>query len=178
MDAGSRRNRGRRLLLAGALLSLLSVESVRAGEPSWVEAWAAQPWATGSWFGLRDTLGQVGVTPTITYVADVLGNPVGGRRRGAAYAGQLNADVSVDLGRLAGLTGLTFGVSGNWASGTDLSTDDIGNFFLVGQAFAGDRVRLYTLYLDQWLLDGRLDVKVGRFAPGDDFLSWPDTASS
>jgi porin len=103
-----------------------------------------------------------------------LGNPVGGRRQSIAYAGQFNADVSVDLERLAGVSGLTFDISGNWASGTDLSTDDIGNFFLVSQAFAGDRVRLYTLYLDQSLLDGRLDVKVGRFAPGDDFLSWPE----
>jgi porin len=171
---GSRLNRGLHLLVAGALLGLLSVGHVRAGEPSWVEAWTAQSGATGSWFGVRDTMSQFGITPTITYVADLLGNPVGGRRRGAAYAGQLNADVSVDLGRLAGLQGLTFDISGNWASGTDLSTDDIGNFFIAGQAFAGDRVRLYTLYLDQSLLEGRLDVKVGRFAPGDDFLSWPD----
>jgi porin len=159
-------------LFLAALLGLVSVEPVLAGE-SWVEAWAARPYATGSWFSFRDRLSQFGITPTVTYVADLLGNPVGGRRQSVAYAGQLNADASVDLDKLAGLTGLTFDISGNWASGTDLSTDDIGNFFLVGQAFAGDRVRLYTLYLDQSLLDGRLDVKVGRFAPGDDFLSWP-----
>jgi porin len=155
-----------------AWFSAASVGTAQA-ESSWVEAWAAQAGATGSWFGLRDTLTQRGITPTITYVADLLGNPVGGRRRGVAYAGQLNADVSVDLGKVAGLRGLTFGVSANWASGTDLSTDDIDNFFIVSQAFAGDRVRLYTLFLDQSLFDDHLDVKVGRFAPGDDFLSWP-----
>jgi porin len=173
MGASSRPNGEWRLLLALALLGVLGAAPAGAGEHSWVEAWMAQPYATGSWFGLRDALWRYGVTPTITYVADFLGNPVGGRRQGAAYAAQLNADVSVDLGRMAGLTGLTLGISGNWASGTDLSTDDIGNFFLAGQAFAGDRVRLYTLYLQQSMLDGRLDVKVGRFAPGDDFLSWP-----
>lgn len=174
MTGGARRRRRRGLLLlAAALVGVVSIEPALAGEPSWVETWAAQPGATGSWFGFRDTLTQLGVTPAITYVTDLLGNPVGGRRRGVAYAGQLNADVSVDLEKLAGLKGLTFGVSANWASGTDLSTDDIGNFFIVAQAFAGDRGRLYTLFLDQSLFDGRLDVKVGRFAPGDDFLSWP-----
>ncbi len=137
------------------------------------ETWATQPGATGSWFGLRDTLTQLGITPTVTYVTDLLGNPVGGRRRGVAYAGLLNADVSLDLEKLAGIKGLTFSTSANWASGTDLSADDIGNFFVVAQAFAGDRVRLYTLFLDQALFDGQLDIKVGRFAPGDDFLSWP-----
>ena len=174
MTGGARRRRRRGLLLlAAALVGVVSIESALAGETSWIETWAAQPVATGSWFGFRDTLTQLGVAPTLTYVTDLLGNPVGGRRRGVAYAGQFNADVSVDLEKLAGLKGLTFGVSANWASGTDLSTDDIGNFFIVAQAFAGDRVRLYTLLLDQSLFDGRLDVKVGRFAPGDDFLSWP-----
>ena len=171
--AGVRRRRGRRFLLLGILLAAISAEPAAAAEPSWVEAWASQPYGSGGWFGLRDTLGQFGITPSLTYVADLLGNPVGGRRQSAAYAGQLNAEVSVDLEKLAGIKGLTFDISGNWASGTDLSTDDIGNFFLVSQSFAGDRVRLYTLYLDQLLLDGRLDIKVGRFAPGDDFLSWP-----
>jgi len=163
------------LLLAGALLGTLGLAGpAGAGEPSWVDAWMAQPFATGSWFGWRETLGQFGITPTITYVTDLQANPVGGRRQGTAYAGQLNAEVSVDVGKLGGPRGLTFDISGNWASGTDLSTDDIGNFFIVGQVFAGNRVRLYTLYLDQSLADERLDIKVGRFAPGDDFLSWPE----
>jgi porin len=166
-----RRRRGLVLIVAAALLGAVGVGPVRA--ESWVEAWAAQPGATGSWFSFRQTLTELGITPTITYVTDLLGNPVGGRRRGVAYAGQLQADVSVDLEKLAAVKGLTFNVSANWASGTDLSTDDIDNFFIVAQAFAGDRVRLYTLFLDQALFDGRLDIKVGRFAPGDDFLSWP-----
>jgi porin len=165
--------RGLLLFCAVAWFSAGQAGSVRAEPPAWVQAWAAEPGATGSWFGWRDTLSERGITPTVTYVADLLGNPIGGRRRGTAYADQLNADITIDLEKLAGLKGLTFSTSGNWASGTDLSTEDIGNFFIVAQAFAGDRVRLYTLYLDQSLFDGQLDVKLGRFAPGDDFLSWP-----
>jgi porin len=155
------------------LLCTVDTQEAQASEPSWIEAWLTGPGLTGAWSGMRETLTQRGITPTISYTADVLGNPVGGRRQGIAYAGQLNADLTFDLGKLAGLDGLTFNISGNWASGTDLSNDDIGNFFVVAQSFAGDRVRLYTLYLDQSLFEGRLDIKLGRFAPGDDFLSWP-----
>jgi porin len=162
------------LALILGFLSVLGAGTADAAEPSWINSWLSAPGLTGTWFGLRDTLTQRGITPSISYTADVLGNPVGGLRQGSAYAGQLNADLTFDLGKLAGLDGLTFDISGNWASGTDLSTDDIGNFFIVAQAFAGDRVRLYTLYLDQSLFEGRLDIKVGRFAPGDDFLSWPE----
>jgi porin len=161
------------LTLVVGLLCTVDTQEASASEPSWIEAWLTGPGLTGAWFGMRETLTQRGITPTISYTADVLGNPVGGLRRGIAYAGQLNADLTFDLGKLAGLDGLTFNISGNWASGTNLSNDDIGNFFVVAQAFAGDRVRLYTLYLDQSLFEGRLDIKLGRFAPGDDFLSWP-----
>jgi len=163
----------RLLMLIVGLLCVAGTDESAATEPSWIESWLTAPGLTGTWFGLRETLTQRGITPSISYTADILGNPVGGVRRGTAYAGQLNADVTFDLGKLAGLDGLTLGISGNWASGTNLSSDDIGNFFIVAQAFAGDRVRLYTLYLDQSLLEGRLDIKVGRFAPADDFLSWP-----
>ena len=161
------------LALILGFASALGSGTAGAGETSWVDSWLSGPGLGGTWFGLRDALTQRGITPSISYTADVQGNVMGGLRRGSAYAGQLNADLTFDLGKLAGLDGLTFGISGNWASGTDLSADDIGNFFVVAQAFAGDRVRLYTLYLDQSLLEGRLDIKVGRFAPGDDFLSWP-----
>jgi porin len=161
------------LALVVGLLCTVEAQEAQATEPSWIEAWLTGPGLTGAWSGMRETLTQRGITPTISYTADVLGNPVGGRRQGIAYAGQLNADLTFDLGKLAGLDGLTFNLSGNWASGTNLSSDDIGNFFVVAQSFAGDRVRLYTLYLDQSLFEGRLDIKLGRFAPGDDFLSWP-----
>jgi porin len=47
----------------------------------------------------------------------------------------------------------------------------------VAQAFEGRVVRLSNLYLQQSLLDGRLDVKAGRFATGADFLIAPVDAN-
>ena len=131
---------------------------------------------TGDWFGTRSRLIAQGVTPSITYVTDLQANPLGGLRKTSAYAGQLNVDLRFDMEKLAGLPGLTFDVSGNWATGSDLSTS-VGNVFDVAQAFDGTEMRLYTLFLRQGLFDGRLDVKAGRFAPGDDFLVGPSFVS-
>ena len=139
---------------------------------SWVQRWLEQPTLTGGWFGLRDTLGGWGITPSIAYAADLLANPIGGQRRGQAYASDFSVAVDFDLAKIVGLRGLSAQVAGDWAAGSNLS-DDIGNFFQVAQYFEGDRLRLASLFLRQTFLDGRLDLKAGRFATGDDFLTSP-----
>lgn len=157
-------------------LAAASAEADDLPGASWVDNWLAQPLMTGGWFGARDALVGWGITPSIRYGTDLLANVLGGQRRGTAYAGYFAADVSVDMEKLAGTRGLTFGVSGEWASGTNLS-DDIGNIFTVAQAFEGRLVRLSNLYLQQALLDGRLDVKAGRFATGAEFPTFPADVS-
>lgn len=166
-----------RLFVAAALLVVLPLAAAgaEADEPpggSWLQSLAAQPQLTGNWLGARDALVGWGITPSIRYATDLLANAAGGRQRGKAYAGQLAVELRVDLEKLAGLRGLTFDVSGDWASGTDLSAD-IGNIFTVAQYSEGSVVRLYNLYLQQSLWNGGLDVKAGRIATGSDFLSSP-----
>jgi porin len=95
-----------------------------------------------------------------------------GQRRGQAYASDLLVAVDLDLAKLAGISGLSAQVSGDWAAGANLS-NDIGNFFQVAQYFEGDQIRLATLFLRQTFFEGRLDLKAGRFATGDDFLTSP-----
>jgi porin len=141
-----------------------------------MDNWLAQPQLTGNWFDARDALAGRGITPSIRYTTDMQGNVLGGQRRGRAYAGDFTVDVRIDMEKLAGLRGLTVGVSGDWASGTNLS-DDIGNIFTVAQASEGKVVRLSNLYLQLSLLDGRLDVKAGRFATGADSLTSPADVS-
>jgi len=162
--------------LSLALAFLLAFASIALAEEgagaSWVQRWLEQPTLTGNWFGLRDALGGWGITPTITYGTDLMANPIGGQRRGQAYASDFSVAVGLDLEKLAGITGLSAAVAGSWAAGTDLS-DDIGNLFQVAQYFEGDKVRLASLYLRQTLFDGRLDLKAGRLATGDDFLTVP-----
>jgi len=137
-----------------------------------MDDWLSQPQLTGDWLGARDALAGWGVTPTIRYGTDLLANAAGGQQRGKAYAGQLSVEIGIDMEKLAGLRGLTFDVSGGWASGTDLSAD-IGNVFTVAQYFEGSVVRLSNLFLEQSLLDGRLAIKAGRVSTGGDFLASP-----
>jgi porin len=139
---------------------------------SWIERWIAEPPLSGNWFGARDALNRWGISPSIRYGTDLLASVAGGQQRGKAYAGQLTVEVRADMGRLAGLDGLTFDASMDWASGSDLS-HDIGNEFTVAQAFEGDQARLTNMFLQQLLSDGRLDLKVGRFSTGADFLTSP-----
>jgi porin len=179
-----RQARHRRGPIATAALALLILFAVPAASAeaddlrgaSWMDNWLAQPQLTGNWFGARDALAGWGITPSLRYGTDMQANVLGGQRRGKAYAGDFTVDVSVDMEKLAGLRGLTVGVSGDWASGTNLSSY-IGNIFTVAQTFEGNVVRLSNLYLQQSLLDGRLDVKAGRFANGADFLTSPADVS-
>src|SRR3979409_463085 len=63
----------------------------------------------------HETLGLVpnpleasGLKFSASYVADVVGNPIGGLRQGAIYEGRLNLALDLDFARLAGRSGLTF----------------------------------------------------------------------
>lgn len=168
----------RRLMAAVLLVPSLCVPGatpVMADEPllgAWMKRWIGEPPATGNWFGVRDVLNEWGIKPIISYASDLMASVAGGQRRGQAYAGQLAVDVTADLGKLAGLEGLTFDVGTDWSSGTDLSRD-IGNTFTVAQYFEGQQLRLTQMYLQQSLFDRRVDLKAGRFSTGADFLTSP-----
>jgi porin len=170
-------NPGRPALALGLLLALAApVWADGDVAQSWVQRWLERPTLTGNWGGLRDRLETWGITPSVTYSADLQASVLGGRRRGQAYASDFNVTLDVDLEKVAGLPGLSGQVSGDWAAGSNLS-NDIGNFFQVAQYWEGNKLRLYTLFLSQTLFEERLDLKVGRFATGDDFLTSPVSAS-
>lgn len=170
--------RARRLMAVALLvptLCALTATQATADESllgAWMKRWIAEPPMAGNWSGMRDVLNEWGIKPSLSYATDLMASVAGGQHRGQAYAGQLSIDVSADLGKLAGLKGLTFDVATDWASGTDLS-QDIGNTFTVAQYFEGTGVRLSNMYLQQSLFDGRVDVKAGRFSTGADFLTSP-----
>jgi porin len=157
-----------------ALLVLVPAVAAAAESPTgpWTDSWMQLRQPTTDWFGYRDVLAAWGITPSVRYATDLQANVLGGLRRGKAYAGELSVDLDFDLDRIARIRGLRLHASGDWTTGTDLS-HDVGNVFTVAQFFEGRQARLYTLFLQQSLLDGRLDIKVGRFGTGDNFLTSP-----
>jgi Carbohydrate-selective porin len=172
--------------LAVLLVSLLYVTPVAADGPTGADCPGMTPCAatagqentmqdmmTGDWGGVRPRLIEAGIEPEVIYVADILANPVGGERQGWAYAHYLGAQLMFDLGRLAGLDGLSLFAQGNWSRGQNLSAEDIGNFFPVAHAYTGSQVALAQLYLQQLLFDDALAVAVGRLTPNQTFAYLP-----
>ena len=114
----------------------------------------------GDWYGLRPWLEDSGITPTLTFVTDALGNPTGGREQGFTGANNLGLDLLFNLEKLAGLQGGTFHLSLSQRFGASLSTDYIGNVFTVQQVFGGQTYRLVNVAYQQKLLDGRIEFRL------------------
>jgi len=135
------------------------------------EVYDSRNYMTGNWGGFRGRLDDLGITTIASYYTSVLGNPVGGEKKGVQYAGLLNAYLILDLEKLVSVKRTKLIISGSWASGKSLSNDDIGNFFQVSNIFNGSTVRLYQLILESELVENVLRVAVGRMGIGDEFAT-------
>ncbi len=146
----------------------------------------AQPWfhkklipdaksqqMTGNWFGLRDKLADKGITFSSSYVFDVLGNPVGGKKHSVVYDHSMGLDMFVNLQTLAGLKGTKFHISGLYRYGHNLSQRYIKNSFTASSIFGSEEVKLYAVEFEQSFLGDRLNIKLGRTSAGDDFAHSP-----
>jgi porin len=127
----------------------------------------------GDWNGLRAQLENEGFVPTLSFVTNIAGNPIGGKDQGITHADNFGLDLVFDLDKLAGLIGGSFLVSMSQRSGSSLSKEYIGNVFTVQQVFGGQTFHLIDVAYQQKLLDGRIEFRLGRIATGDDFLVSP-----
>ena len=121
----------------------------------------------------RTKLTETGITPSVTYVTDTVGNPFGGVRQGITYCDNIGLNIDFDLQKLVGMPGAKINISGSWRNGTSLSNDYIENAFNVQQVFGGQTYKLVDLYFQQSLWDDRFNYRLGRIAMGDEFLSSP-----
>jgi carbohydrate-selective porin OprB/predicted NBD/HSP70 family sugar kinase len=127
----------------------------------------------GDWSGLRTDLENYGITPTLTYVADIAGNPTGGKSQGVAYSDNIGLDLLFDLDKIVRLEGGSFLVSMSQRDGDSLSGKHVGNVFTIQQNYGGQTFHLIDVAYQQKLLDERVEFRVGRIAMGDDFLVSP-----
>jgi len=96
-----------------------------------------QNYATGDWFGLRNTLYDYGIEITGGYTTEPAGNPVGGIEHGFTYLHNFGFGVLFDLQKIAGISDTTFLVTISQRSGRGLTQDAIGNAISVQQIFGG-----------------------------------------
>jgi porin len=140
---------------------------------TWVDQWLSQPNMFGDWSGLRTAMGRLGIVPTVSWVTNVLGNPIGGVDQALREFDNLAVELDVDLATLIGAPGTKFHIGLSQRSGTNLSAIDIGNVFQVAEVCCGATYRLVDVFLEQPLFDDRLNVRAGRISAGDEFMTSP-----
>jgi len=112
-----------------------------------------------------------GFEPFVNYWGTYLTNPIGGERRGSAWAQLLVFGGEIHFDSLGWEGGSVF-VSATDFAGSNLS-EKVGNIFTLSQAVVIDTFALYGLYLRQQLWDDRLDIRVGRISAGQVFATLP-----
>src|ERR1700731_4593275 len=131
-------------------------------------------YATGDWFGLRNTLYDYGIEITGSYVTEPAGNPVGGLEHGFTYLHNFGFGVLFDLEKIVCIPDTTFLVTVSQRSGRGLTQDSIGNAISVQQIFGGGQTyRLVQMRIDQKLFEGQLTLSYGRLTTTADFFSSP-----
>jgi porin len=135
----------------------------------------ANLWERGTLFGdrggVRNVLDGLGISLSLTETDEVLGNPTGGRAQGIIYEGLAEVSLNVDTGKAFGLAGGTLYASALQIHGRGLSTNDIDNWNVASNIEADRAARLFELWYQQSLLDGRMDVKLGQQSADLEFIT-------
>jgi porin len=161
-------------ILSLALIGLLASPIVAVGEETAPEAApeadeAAAPFATGSWFGVRESLAARGVELTMILQGDPSANLGGGLRQGTAVRMPLQAALDLDTERLLGWRGGHLHAGIQALEGRNASEALVGD--LQGfNSVDSDRFRqLSEVWLEQRLLGDRLRLKLGKADANADF---------
>ena len=111
-----------------------------------------------------------GIKPSVTFVSDMLGNPVGGIRQGFTEADNLGVNFVVDMEKRYGVRGGNFLLSMSQRLGRSLSEEYIGNTFSTQQVWGGPTFKVINVAYEQTIGDDDVEFLIGRIAAGDDFL--------
>ncbi|MBD8613076.1 carbohydrate porin [Pseudomonas putida] len=139
------------------------------------------PWMTGDWGGARTELLEKGYDFSLEYVGEVGSNLDGGYNDDttARYSDQFALGVKMDLEKILGWKDAEFKLAITERSGRNISNDRIGDP-RAGTLSSSQEVwgrgqtwRLTQMWYKQGYFDDKLNVKIGRFGPGEDFNSFP-----
>ncbi len=131
----------------------------------------------GDWDGFRTRLYNEGIKFSLDYTAEIASNVSGGLRTGTDYAHQVSFGTDIDWQQLANIDGFSTHTAMVQRAGRNASNDYIGDHVLQAQeiygAGFGQAVHLVYAYVEEKVLDGRIDVAGGRMFPGVDFAASP-----
>ncbi|SPC18045.1 Porin B [Cupriavidus taiwanensis] len=135
---------------------------------------STSPYLLGDWGGTRTRLEEQGVAFSFGYVSEVAHNFSGGTDRLTRYTDQWAFGTTLDTNKLWGWEGGTFQFTMTDRNGRNLGADaNIGNNMLIQEVFGRGQTWLLTqLWMNQKLLEDRLELKLGRLTVGEDFFSF------
>lgn len=133
------------------------------------------PGLTDSLGGPRGLLFELGISTQLRYVTELAYNARGGKGHALRQAGQLDAQLGLDMEKLAGLHGGTFQFTFTYRNGNNLGADmDLGTLQLVQEVYGRGNVgRLTQLWYEQLFWGDRVHLKLGRVTMGEDTADFP-----
>lgn len=114
----------------------------------------------------RRKLQQKGISFSVSYKGEVLGNFNGGMRKGADYISRMDYSVNLDLGKLFGFRNWSIHSVTMDKAGRQPSKDRVGEYNIPMEQSVGitgqKAFRLVDLYAEKNLFQNRLDIAFGR----------------
>lgn len=130
-----------------------------------------RPTLLGDMGGMRNVLGNYGITLGLTETSEVLGNATGGLKQGATYDGLTTLTLTMDTQKAFGWDGGTFNVSALQIHGRNLSQYYLANLQTASGIEASPTTRLWEVWYQQAFFDGKMDVKIGQQSIDQEFIA-------
>ena len=121
----------------------------------------------GDWGGARTNLEEKGVAFDFHYISDMLYAKDGRYKDGGAAWNRVRGTMDIDFGKLAGLQGLTFHVTGLWQGGPNLGAYYLGSISNPSTLVSARTEILDSYWLAYAMADGKVTVRAGQFASMD-----------
>jgi porin len=121
--------------------------------------------------GVRPWLSTYGVTFGMQETSEYLTNLSGGINRRGDYDGLTQLSISVDTDKAFGMPGGTFNVSALQIHGRNLSAKTLQALQGVSGIEADASTRLWELWYQQTLFDGKADIKIGQQSLDQEFIT-------
>jgi porin len=124
----------------------------------------------GDPFGVRAALGRLGIQFGLQEASEVLGNSSGGVHRGTIYEGLTSATLTIDTNKLFGLPGGTINASAYQIHGRGLTANNLDNLNAISSIEADRSTRLFELWYEQSIANGKATLRLGKQAVDQEFL--------
>ncbi len=125
------------------------------------------------WDQARTRLADYGIGFGLQEQTEVWGNLAGGIKQGAAYDGVTSADLCIDLDKAVHWRGAKIYSFGFQIWGSGPTSNNVGALQFISSIEAVPSTKLYDLWFQQDLFDGKVSFRFGQGGVDDEFMSAP-----